>query len=162
MIETPVAIVTLLVFGLGAFWIGNLVVRYHQLEEAVHSGARYGARAYYAPGDGANRRRTAGQIRTFVQTAAQPVAGVTVQIRCSSTRAALDSPASSCNGGAEPDPSNQAAGTYIQVRSSAVVASDDPIMAVGRSVNSLFSTFGLGTPFPNQVTVTDASVAIVE
>ena len=61
MIETPFAIVVMLVFGLGAFWIGNLTVRYHQLEEAVHSGARYGARAYYAPGQGANRRRTADQ-----------------------------------------------------------------------------------------------------
>ena len=84
----------------------------------------------------------------------------TVQVRCSSTLAALDSPASDCATPGQLE--NQTAGSYLQVRASAVVAKDDPIMAVGRSVNSLFSTFGLGKPFPNQVTVTDASVAIVE
>jgi Flp pilus assembly protein TadG len=167
MIETPVAIVVMMVFGLGTFWVGNLVVRYHQLEEAVHSGARYAARASYAPNDGANRRRTAVQIANYVRTAAQPVSSTdpskfTVDIRCSSTLAALDTPASECNGGSEPDPSNQASGTYIQVRASAVVAKDDPIMALGRSVNALFSTVHLGSPFPDQVTVTDSSVAIVE
>ena len=163
MIETPVAIVVMMVFGLGAFWIGNLVVRYHQLEEAVHAGARYGARAYYAPGQGANRRRTANDIVTYTTTAAQPVSTsnpsqvqFTVGIKCGSSLATLDAQPSCAN------PENQSSGSYIQVRASAVVAKDDPIMAVGRSVNALFSTFGLGTPFPNQVTVTDSSVAIVE
>ena len=169
MIETPVAIVVMMVLGLGAFWVGNLVVRYHQLEEAVHSGARYGARTYYAAGQGASRRRTANDIVTYTTTAAQPVSTsdpqnvqFSVRIRCSSSLDTLDTPASDCNGGSELHPEDQLAGTYIQVRSSAVVAKDDPIMAVGRSVNALFSTFGLGSPFPDQVTVTDSSVAIVE
>jgi len=163
MIETPVAIVVMMVFGLGAFWVGNLVVRYHQLEEAVHSAARYGARAYYAPGQGANRRRTANDIVTYATTAAQPVSTsdpknvqFSVELKCGSDLATLDAQPS-CG-----SPENQAPGTYLQVRASAVVAKDDPIMAIGRSVDSLFSTFGLGSPFPDQVTVTDSSVAIVE
>ena len=159
MIETPVAIVVMMIFGLGAFWVGNLTLRYHQLEEAVHSGARYAARAYYAPGSGSARRRTANDIVTFTTRAAQPVSSdpsFTVEIKCGADLATLDAQPQCLN------PELQPTGTYIQVRASAVVAKTDPIMALGRSVNAVFSTIGVGSPLPDQVTVTDSSVAIVE
>lgn len=156
LVEAPAAIVVILAIGMGAFFIGNLVLRYHQLEEAVGAGARYAARAATVPGGGAERRRTAAEIETYVQFAAEPLAGVDVQLRCGDDLATLD---------AQPDCTNPellAPGRYVQVRASSVVAADDPVMAIARTVNSLFRVIGAGEPFPPSATVTDASVALVE
>lgn len=156
MIEAPAAIVVILGIGLGAFFIGNLVLRYHQLEEAVATGARFAARASTVPGAGAERRRTAEEIVTYVELAAEPLAGVTVSIRCGADLATLDAQPECTNPEAQPP------GRYIQIRASSVVAEDDPVMAVARSVNALFGAIGAGEPFPPSATVTDASVALVE
>ena len=156
IVEAPAAICVILALGLGAFFIGNLVLRYHQLEEAVGAGARYGARATAVPGGGAERRRSAAEITAFVQDAADPLAGVSVSIKCGDDLATLDAQPECAN------PESQPAGRYIQVRASTVAAEDDPVMALARTVNSLFGAVGAGEPFPSTVTVTDASVAIVE
>ena len=156
IVEAPAAICVILALGLGAFFIGNLVLRYHQLEEAVGAGARYGARAAAAPGGGADRRRTAAEITAYVQDGADPLSSVTVSIKCGDNLATLDSQPECAN------PEFQPAGRYIQVRASSVAAQDDPVMALARTVNSLFGAVGAGEPFPSTVTVTDASVAIVE
>ena len=84
LVEAPAAICILLVIGFSAFFIGNLVLRYHQLEEAVRAGSRYGARAYFAPNGNGQRRRSAAQISDFTIQAASPVVA-TVEIRCGAT-----------------------------------------------------------------------------
>ncbi len=156
LVEAPFAIIIILVLGLGAFFIGNIVLRYHQLEEAVGSSARYGARAQTIPGAGAGRRRSAAEITAFAQQAAQPLAGVTVEIKCGTDLATLAAQPACANPEAEP------AGRYLQIRASSVVASNDPVMAIARSVNSLFGAVGLGRPFPPNLLVTDSSVALIE
>lgn len=156
MVEAPAAIIVILSIGMGAFFIGNLVLRYHQLEEAVASGARYGARAQLVPGAGAARRRTAAEITAFTQQAAKPLGAVTVEITCGDDLATLDSQPPCAN------PELFPSGRYLQVRASTVVASNDPVMAIARSVNGLLNAIGAGEPFPPNVTVTDSSVALIE
>lgn len=160
LVEAPVAICILLGISFAAFFIGNLVLRYHQLEEAVRAGSRYGARSYFAPDGSGQRRRTAQQINDFTVAAASPVVP-TVQIRCGATL--TESGPGALN--ACPNPENQSAhpaGSYLQVRATATVAQDDPIMALARSVNGLFRAIGAGNPLPNSITLSDSSVAIVE
>jgi Flp pilus assembly protein TadG len=163
LLESPFAIITLLAIGLGVFWVGNIVLRYHQLEEAVRAGSRYGARTYFAPGGNGQRRRTSAQITTFTSNAARPIV-VTVEIRCGTT---LVDSAAPGDGGLTvcSDPENQAAhpaGSFLQVRATATVSRNDPIMGLARSVNALFSLMFAGKPLPDAVTVSDSSVATVE
>lgn len=156
MVEAPAAIIVILSIGMGAFFIGNLVLRYHQLEEAVSSGARYGARAQHIPGGGPARRRTAAEIAAFTQQAAAPLGSVTVEITCGDDLATLAAQPPCAN------PELFPSGRYLQVRATTVVASNDPVMAIARSVNRLFDAIGAGEPFPPNVTVTDSSVALIE
>jgi Flp pilus assembly protein TadG len=154
LVEAPFAIVILLVFGMGAFWIGNVVTRYHELEDAVHAGSRYGSRAFAAPDTGA-RRRTAAQITAFTTSAAEPLTTVNVSVKCGTDPNAL----SAC-----PNPEVMPPGTYLEVSASAPVATNDPVLALGRSINGLLSTIVPGSPrpFPQTITASESSVAVIE
>lgn len=158
LVEAPFAVALVLAIGLGAFWIGNIVVRYHQLDKAIEAGARYGARAEFAPGDGANRRRSGEQVVNQIVQAAAPVVvdPTAVTVECS---ASTEGPWSACNPN---DATVARPGTYLKVRASAVVADDDPVMALARSVNGALSILGAGDALPETVTLTDASVALIE
>jgi hypothetical protein len=163
LVEAPFAICILLAIGFGAFWIGNIVLRYHQLEEAVRAGSRYGARTYFAPDGAGQRRRTAAQITDFTTQAASPIVA-TIEIRCGKT---LTESSVSGDGGLAPcsDPQDQSAhpaGSYLQVRATATVSQNDPVMELSRSVNTLFSLLGAGKPLPEAITLSDSSVATVE
>ena len=54
------------------------------------------------------------------------------------------------------------AGSYLKVRATLTIGRDNPIIALGRGINGLFSSLGMGKPFPDQMHLTDASVAIIE
>jgi Flp pilus assembly protein TadG len=163
LVETPFAICIMLGIGFGAFWVGNIVLRYHQLEEAVRSGSRFGARAYFAPDGQGQRRRTAQQINDFTVQAASPIVA-TIEIRCGQTLTESTSPGD--NGLAVcADPQDQTthpAGSYLQVRATATVSQNDPIMELARSVNTLFRLIRVGDVLPNSITLSDSSVATVE
>ena len=157
MIEAPFAIIVILAIGMGAFWVGNIVTRYHQLEDAAHAGARYGSRAYAAPNTGA-RRRTAAEIANFTTKAADPLQTVSVTVKCGTDPNAL----ATC---APPSgPETFPPGTYLEVTASAPVASNDPILGLGRSINGLLDAMlpGSPSPFPQSITATESSVAVIE
>jgi hypothetical protein len=157
LLEAPAAICILLTIGFSALFIGNLVLRYHQLEEAVRAGSRYGSRAYFAPNGGGQRRRTAQQISDFTVSSASPVVA-TVEIRCGSS---LNGSTMTVCGDPQ-DPSAHPPGSYLQVRATATVAQDDPIMALARSVNVLFRLIRVGDVLPNSITLSDSAVATIE
>lgn len=154
LVEAPFAIVILLVLGMGAFWIGNIVTRYHELEDAVHAGARYGSRAYAAP-DKVGRRRSTPDIVDFTKQAAEPLTTVNVSVNCGTDPNAL----TAC-----PNPEVMPPGTYLEVSASAPVATNDPVLALGRSINGLLSTIVPGSPrpFPQTITASESSVAVIE
>lgn len=154
MIEAPFAIIVILAIGMGAFWVGNIVSRYQQLEEAVHAGARYGSRAYAAPNTGA-RRRTNPEITAFTTNAADPLSTVAVAVQCGTDPNAL----APCS-----NPETYPPGTYLEVTASAPVASNDPILGLGRSINGLLDVMlpGSPSPFPESITATESSVAVIE
>ena len=157
MIEAPFAIIVILAIGMGAFWVGNIVTRYHQLEDAAHAGARYGSRAYAAPDHG-GRRRTAADIVAFTTAAAAPLANVGVTVKCGTDPNAL-TPCAPPSG-----PETYPPGTYLEVTASAPVASNDPIIGLGRSINGLLDAMlpGSPSPFPQTITATESSVAVIE
>ena len=154
MVEAPFAIIVILAIGMGAFWVGNIVTRFHQLEDAAHAGARYGSRAYAAPDTGA-RRRTVAQITNFTATAADPLTNVTVAVKCGTDPNAL----TAC-----PNPEVMPPGTYLEVTASAPVAASDPVIGLGRSVNGVLGVLlpGDPNPFPESITATESSVAVIE
>jgi len=53
-------------------------------------------------------------------------------------------------------------GSYLKVKATLTMGSDNPIIALGRGINGIFSSLGMGKPFPDQMHLTDASVAIIE
>lgn len=155
LIEAAVTMALVLAVGLGAFWVGNLVLRYYQLEKAVQTAARYGARSEYLPGGGPARRRTAAEIQQYTIGAADPVllTPADVVITCGPLATAL----SAC-----PNPELQPAGTFLHIKTSSVVASNDPVMAFARAANGLLHVLGVGSPFPTSVTITDSALSITE
>ena len=159
LVEAPLALVMILSLALGALWLGNVVVRYYQVDKAVEAGARYGSRAEFAPGDGPIRRRERTQVVAQVQQAGAPVSidANAVSVQCANTTAG---PWFDCN---PRDTTVARPGTYLKVGATATVAHDDPIMATARSVNALTRLFGAETgPFPDSLTLTDSSVALIE
>jgi Flp pilus assembly protein TadG len=160
LLEACVVIPVILAIGLGAFWTGNLTVRYFQLEKASQAATRYAARSETVPGGGASRRRTAAEIKQFVvdtaanQKPALTIDGATeVTITCGPTPSSLTTCA---------NPESQPTGNYVQVKVTKVVASNDPVMAFSRAVNALLGIVHAGAPLPSSVTVSEASVAIIE
>ena len=157
MVETPVAILMLLVLGMGAFWVGNIVTRFHELEDAVHAGARYASRAYAHP-DHSGRRRTEPEIVNFTKDAAEPLDRntMTVTVKCGTDPNGMGP----CVGGPQAYPP----GTYIEVSASAPVATTDPVLELGRTVNSLIGLLVPGSPepFPQSITASESSVAVIE
>ena len=156
LIEMPFAIIVLLFLGMGAFWVGNIVTRYHELEDAVHAGARYGGRAYAHPSHN-GRRRTVAEITTFTKAAAEPLDAhtMTVTVRCGTDPDAV---------GLCPNPEAMPPGTYLEVSASAPVAPDDPVLELGRSINGLLGLLlpGNPQPFPQSITAAESSVAVIE
>ena len=53
-------------------------------------------------------------------------------------------------------------GSYLKVKATLTMGGDNPIIALGRGINGIFSSLGMGKPFPDQMHLTDASVAIIE
>jgi Flp pilus assembly protein TadG len=160
LLEACVVLPVILAIGLGGFWTGNLTVRFFQLEKASQSATRYAARSETVPNGGASRRRTAAEIRQFVvDTAANqkpPLAidgNTEVTISCGPAPASLTTCA---------NPELQTTGNYIQVTVTKVVASNDPVMAFSRAVNGMLGIVHAGAPLPSSVTVSEASVAIIE
>lgn len=159
LVEAPLAIVLVLSMGLGALWIGNVVLRYFQLDKAVEAGVRYGSRAEFAPNDGAQRRRDRAQVVAEVRQAGAPVVieAADVTVECAAETAG---PWTSC----DPRTASVARpGTFLKVRATAVVAHDDPVMGLARTANALTQFFGAEEgPFPPSLTLTDSSVALIE
>jgi len=160
LIEGAVCMAVILAIGLGALWTGNIMLRYYQLEKAVQSAARYATRSESIPGQSsANRRRSATEIATFLGNAAQngkpaiSPSDLTVEIQCGTSPSSL----TTCT-----NPELQPPGNFVQVKASLVVASNDPVMAFARSVNGLLGVLHVGAPLPASVTVSNASVAMVE
>ena len=160
LIEGVVCMAVILAIGLGALWTGNIMLRYYQMEKAVQSAARYATRSESIPGQSsANRRRSATEISTFLANAVKngkpaiSSSDVTIDIQCGTSPSSL----STCT-----NPESQPPGNFVQVKASLLVASSDPVMAFARSVNGLLGVLHVGAPFPASVTVTNASVAMVE
>ena len=157
MVEAPIAIAVLLMLAFGAFWIANIGVRHHQLNEAVNAASRYGARSYYAPGGNVERRRSIPEIKAFATKAAGPLADTIqpgdIEVFCGSDPGNLATCADSRAVGP---------GDFIEVRVTARVESDDPITSIARSVNGLLGSIGAGDALPERVRMTESSIAIVE
>jgi Flp pilus assembly protein TadG len=156
-VEAAIGTAVLLMVGFAALWFGNVFVRYHQADEAVHGGVRYAARAYYAPDSGNHRFRDANEIRRFVEHSAShlDLSDGDIQILCGTTPAAM----TDCSGDVQSRTAHPA-GTYIEVRIDRKYT--DAITNLGRSINGLFQSINVNGPLPEQIEVKEASIAIVE